>query len=65
MTKAIKLFTTSLFGGLLCIYCTAFMWLEVPELFFQNSSSNSIFLSFFILIIVSNKRNYKRAKGVK
>ena len=35
MVKSLKLFATSFLGGLLTIYCTLFMWFEVPELFLK------------------------------
>ena len=52
MSKAIKLFTTSLLGGLLCIYCTLFMWFEVSEIFFKVVGVIAFFIVFIYLLLL-------------
>ena len=55
MTKTIKLFTTSFLGGLLVIYCTLFMWLEVPELFFKVVGVTVFCVTFVYLLLLAIK----------
>ena len=51
--KAIRLLATSLFGSLLCLYFTAFMWLEVPKTFFKVVDVIGFFIfSIYMLLKV-------------
>ena len=59
MIKSLKLFATSLFGGLLCIYCTAFMWFEVPEIFFKTVGVVAFFIIFIYLLLLVVKEIIK------
>lgn len=55
MIKSLKLFATSFLGGLLCIYCTAFMWFEFPELFFKIAGVIAFFLVSLYLLLLAIK----------